>query len=95
MGMNREDAYYEPEDSPHDSEEMQWEIEQLMKGELNPDDYSNFAEAIYEAGQKDREAVEDILCQPQINFEALGRKLYDMAYSYAEKWAEERVLSNY
>jgi hypothetical protein len=95
MGMNRADAYYEPEDDPNDSEEVQWEIDQLLKGELNPDDYSNFSEAICEADRKDREAVEDILCQPQINFEALGRKLYDIAYTYAEKWATDRVLSNY
>lgn len=95
MGMNREDAYYEPEDHPNDSEEVQWEIDQLMNGELNPDAYCNFSEAINEADQKDREAVEDILFQNPINFEALGRKLYDIAYTYAEKWATERVLSNY
>lgn len=91
MGMNREDAYYEPEDDYEDSEEFQWEVDELMKSELNPDDYGIFAEAIYEADKKDREAVEDILCQSRINFEALGRKLYDMAYSYAEGIAITRV----
>lgn len=94
MGMNREDAYYEPEDDPNDSEEIEWEIDQLMKGDLNPDDYSNFSEAIYEADRPDREAVEDILAQSPIDYEALGRKLYCIAYEYAEKWATERVLSN-
>jgi hypothetical protein len=94
MGMNREDAYYEPEDFD-DSEEIQWEIDQLMKGELSPDNFGNFSEAVCEANIKDKEAVEDILSQHPINFEALGRKLYDIAYSYSEKFAEDRVRSNY
>ena len=94
MGMSKHDAYYEPEDSD-DTEEMEWEIDQLMKGDLCPDHYSNFSEAISEADDKDRQAVEDILYQNPINFEALGRKLYDMAYTYAEKYATRRVCEGY
>jgi hypothetical protein len=95
MGMNRHDAYYEPEDSYEDSAEFEWEVEQLMKGEYNPDNYSNFAEAVSEANDADRKAVEDILYQPQIDYEALGRKLYAMAYDYMEKYAVSKVQDGY
>lgn len=93
--MSMHDRYYEPEDGDDDSEEMEWEIDQLMKGDLNPDHYSNFAEAISEAEDKDRQAVEDILSQNPIDFEQLGRKLYCMAYEYAEKYATRRVREGY
>jgi hypothetical protein len=41
MGMNREDAYYEPEDD----EDMEEQIAELLNGEYNPDLPENIQEA--------------------------------------------------
>lgn len=89
MGMNRHDAYYEPEDD--DSDLLSERISELMKSDYNPEQYDHFAEAISEAKQSDREAVEMILQQSPINYEALGRKLFGMAYDYMEKFAENHA----
>ena len=92
MGMSMHDRYYEPEDD--DSDLIDDRVSELMKDEYNPNKYSNFAEGISEAKEKDRQAVEDILQQPTIDFEALGRKLYCMAYDYMEHYAVSHAESN-
>lgn len=87
--MNRHDAYYEPEDD--DSDLLNDRIAELLNDEYSPDKYSNFAEAISEAKQSDCEAVETILVDTTINYEALGRKLYMMACEYMEGYAENHA----
>ena len=87
--MNMHDRYYEPEDD--DSDLLDERIADLLNSDYNPETYSNFAEAISEANEKDREAVETILQQSPIDYEALGRKLFCMAYDYMEKFAENHA----
>ena len=89
MGMSRHDAYYEPEDD--DSDLLDERVAELLKEDYNPSDYQNFAEAVSEAEDNDRKAVEDILKQPTIDYEALGRKLYCMAFEYMERYAENHA----
>lgn len=88
--MFRKERYYEPPEDD-DSDKVDEYVSELMKDELSPDVYSNFAEGISEAEKKDREAVEAILQQPEIDYEALGRKLYCMAYEYMESCAKSRA----
>jgi len=98
MGMNREDAYYEPEDDHDNSDEFDYEVSKLMHtgGDHCPSDYDNFAEAIQEAKYGDRVSIEDMLYDSSnINFEALGRKLFAMAYDYMEKRAVSEVQDGY
>jgi hypothetical protein len=87
--MSMHDRYYEPEDD--DSDLLNERISELMKDEYSPNQYDHFAEAISEASKSDREAVEIILQQHPINYEALGRKLFGMAYDYMEKFAENHA----
>jgi hypothetical protein len=87
--MTMHDRYYEPEDD--DSDLLSERISELMKSEYSPNQYDHFAEAITEATKSDREAVETILQQRPINYEALGRKLFGMAYDYMEKFAENHA----
>lgn len=94
MGMNRHDAYYEPEDDYMDSDELQYEVAELMKDEYNPCNWSNFCEAF--EGVQDPELVkqlEEML--EKRDFEALGRKLWNLSYEYQEHWATDRVTNNY
>lgn len=93
MGYNlnslMHDRYYDPEND--DSDLLDDRISELMKEDYNPQTYSNFAEGISEAKDSDREAVEAILQQPTIDYEALGRKLFSMAYEYMENIAENHA----
>lgn len=95
--MNMHDRYYEPEDD--DSDLLDERIAELLNSDYSPEDYSNFAEAISEATATEREAVETILQQPTIDYEALGRKLFCMAFErmerYAENHAQEDLSSGY
>ena len=96
--MFTKERYYEPEDND-DSDRIDDRVAELIKDEYNPTQYSNFAEGISEANEKDREAVELILQQSKIDYEALGRKLFCMAYDYMEGYAtshaEENLSSGY
>ena len=87
--MTMHDWYYEPEDD--DSDLLSERVVELMKSDYSPNQYDHFAEAISEATKSDREAVETILQQHPINYEALGRKLFGMAYDYMEKFAENHA----
>ena len=62
-----------------------------MKENYDPTEYAHFAEGISEAKKADCEAVEAILKQPTIDYEALGRKLFCMAYEYMEGFAENHA----
>ena len=87
--MNMHDRYYEPEDD--DSDLLDERIADLLNTDYNPESYNNFSEAISEAKPSDIEAVEAILQQSPINYEALGRKLFSMAYDLMEKYAENHA----
>ena len=94
MNTSMHDRYYEPEDD--DSGDLiENRMAELMKDDYSPDKYCNFAEGISEADRKDREAVEAILQQPEIDYAALGRKLYCMAYEYMERIAENHAQEDY
>jgi len=90
------DRYYEPEDND-DGDLIENRVAELMKEDYNPSTYSNFSEGICEAKKSDVESVETILQMPDIDYAALGRKLYCMAYEYMEniatKHAEEDLCS--
>jgi hypothetical protein len=94
--MHSHDRYYEPEDD-NDADLVEERTIELMKDDYSPKKYYNFAESISETNQKNREDVEAILQQADIDYAALGRKLYCMAYDYMEiiatKHAEEDLYS--
>lgn len=87
--MNNDRYYEAPEDN--DADRIDDRVAELMEDEYNPTKYSNFAEGISEANEKDREAVELILQQSVIDYEALGRKLFCMAYDYMEGYANNHA----
>jgi hypothetical protein len=87
--MSMHDRYYEPEDD--DSDLLDERIADLLNTDYDPTEYANFAESISEANESDRQAVEDIIKQSTIDYEALGRKLFCMAYDYMEKFAENHA----
>jgi hypothetical protein len=95
MVMSMHDRYYEPEDD--DSDLVEERTAELMKDDYSPNKYYNFAEGISETNQKNREDVEAILQQADIDYAVLGRKLYCMAYEYMEtiaiRHAEEDLNS--
>lgn len=88
--MFRKERYYEPEDND-DQDRIDERVAELLNDEYSPDDPKNFLEAICEYSKEDREAIGDILMQSPIDYEALGRKLYCMAYDYWEKCAENNA----
>ena len=91
MGMSMHDKYYEPEDDDTDSEELQYEISELMKDDCNPCNYHNFVEAFSAVQKKEIiEQLEEML--EKRDFEALGRKLWNLSYEYYEQLATDRVL---
>jgi len=93
--MSKLEAYYEAPYDDQDSEEFEFEVTELMKTEFSPDTFTNFEQAIAYAKASDVEAVEAILSQPEVDFKALGRKLYCMAYDYQEFYAKRKVREGY
>jgi hypothetical protein len=93
--MNREDAYYIPEDDDYPSEELEWEVEQLMQtDEFNPHKWGNFNEAFAACqNQDDIEFLEQAL--ERRDFEALGRKLWCMSFEYWEGFAVGKITGQY
>jgi hypothetical protein len=90
--MFRKERVDPPEDN--DFDRIDDRVSELMKDKYNPNQYSNFAEGISEANEKDREAVELILQQSEIDYEALGRKLFCMVYDYMEGYANSHAEAN-
>lgn len=93
--MNRHDAYYEPEDDYMDSDELQAEVADMMKDDdYNPTKWGNFNEAFAATQNKDDiEALEEML--EKRDFEALGRKLWNMSYEYWEGFATDKITDGY
>ena len=97
--MYNNNRYYEPEDD--ESDKIDDGVAELMKDEYSIEKYHNFAEGISEAKEADRVIIEEMLSKPHVDmdFEALGRKLWSMAYDYMEGYAishaEENLSSGY
>jgi len=97
--MYNNNRYYEPEDD--DSDKINDRVAELMEDEYSIEKYSNFSEGISEAKKEDQAIIEEMLSKPHmdIDFEALGRKLWSMAYDYMENYAishaEENLSSGY
>ena len=93
--MINNDRYYEPEDD--DSDLLDERIADLMKSDYDPTDYNNFAECISEAKEADRLIIEEMLKKhiTERDYEALGKKLFYMAYERMELFAEEHAQEDY
>ena len=92
--MNRHDAYYEPEDDYMDSDELQAEVADLMKDKYNPCKWDNFNDAFAATQNKDDIAFIEQALENR-DFEALGRKLWNMSYEYWEDFATKKVTGEY
>ena len=92
--MNRHDAYYEPEDDYMDSDELQAEVADLMKDKYNPCKWENFNEAFAATQNKDDIAFLEEALEKR-DFEALGRKLWNMSFEYWEDFATKKVTGEY
>ena len=94
MGMNRADAYYEPEDEDDLDEFLCERITELLNSkDYDPSDVSHMAEAISEANAEDQESIRDFIANAQ--WENLGRKLYYMSHEYMEKFAESHAIDQF
>lgn len=91
MGMNREDAYYEPEDSDDHSDEIEARAWELMKVGAKYD--YRTTQAINEAlGELDRDtdkALQEVLDMG--DYKAIGRKIISIAYDFMERYAVEQA----
>ena len=94
MGMSRHDAYYEPEDDYMDYDEIYSEVADLMKDEYNPCNWENFNEAFAATQNKDDIAFLEQALEKR-DFEALGRKLWNMSFEYWESFATDKVTGQY
>jgi hypothetical protein len=94
MGMNRHDAYYEPEDADDMDAALCGRIAELLNtAEYDPTDVSHMAEAIAEASEADQEIIRDFIANGE--WHKLGMKLYYMSHEYMEKFAESHAIDNY
>ena len=94
MGMNMHDRWYEPEDDYMDSDELQAEVADLMKDKYNPCKWDNFNDAFAATQHKDDSAFIEQALENR-DFEALGRKLWNMSYEYMENFATGKVTGQY
>jgi len=90
------DRYYEPEDD-NESDLLGERIIDLLNGRYDiTTNFSLFAEGISECSDADRESILTIL-QGNVNtidFQQLGRKLWDVAFSYSESLAENHAVED-
>lgn len=90
------DRYYEPEDD-FDSDLLDDRITELLNTDYDiTQHFYLFAEGISECSESDKESILTIL-QGNVNtidFAQLGRKLWDVAFSYAERIAENHATEN-
>jgi len=94
--MFRKERYYEPADND-DGDKVDFRVQELMNDEYSiSKNYGNFSEGISEAKKEDQEIILEMLRKPHadINFEALGRKLWSMSYEYMESCAESHAVDN-
>jgi hypothetical protein len=94
--MINNDRYYEPEDD--DSGDLIADrVSDLMQSDYDPTNYDTFAECIAEAKEADRLIIEEMLKKhiSERDYEALGKKLFYMAYERMELFAEEHAQEDY
>ena len=94
--MINNDRYYEPTDD--DSGDLIADrVSDLMQSDYDPTNYNNFAEAISEAKDADRLLIEEMLKKhiTERDYEALGKKLFYLAYERMELFAEEHAQEDY
>jgi phospholipid N-methyltransferase len=90
MGMSRHDAYYEPEDEPND-DEIRFRTDELMRTkEYDAYQTDHIVEALSDMSVKDAEALQLVLDTK--DHLAIGRKIWDITYSYMEKFAESQAI---
>ena len=89
MGMNRADAYYEPDDYDDRSDEIEERTWQLLKvgGKFDYRTSGAISEALSEMGADDSQALQDAIDTG--DFAMLGRKIISMAMEYMEGHAKE------
>ena len=89
MGMNRADAYYEPNDYDDRSDEIEERTWQLMKigGKFDYRTSGAMSEALSEMGVDDSNALQAAIDTG--DYEQIGRKLVMMAMEYMEHHAKE------
>lgn len=88
--MSKHDAYYEPEDEPND-DEIRFRTDELMRTqEYDAYQLNNVMEAITEISLADAEALQLVLDTK--DHLAIGRKIWDITYSYMEKFAESQAI---
>ena len=92
--MSKLESYYEAPYDDQTSEEQEWEIAELMKDEFNPCKWENFNEAFAATQNKDDIAALEEMLEKR-DFEALGRKLWNMSYEYMEDFATGKVTGQY
>jgi len=94
MGMNRHDAYYEPEDDQdaialEEAEHEAWKL--MQKGQKwDYQTVSALSEVFSDLGQPDAESLQAIIDTG--DFEKIGRKLMTMAMDKMEAYALDDVL---
>ena len=94
--MINNDRYYEPEDD--DSGDLIADrVSDLLQSDYDPTNYDTFAECIAEAKEADRLIIEEMLKKhiTERDYEALGKKLFYMAYERMELFAEEHAQEDY
>ena len=96
--LSMHDRYYEPDSSDDDWDD--WypcRVADLLSDQYSIAKYSNFSEGISEAKDADRQIIEEMLEKPHadIDFAALGRKLWDMSFTYMEKYAENHAQEDW
>jgi len=91
MGMNRHDAYYEPDDYDDRSDEIEERTWELMKigGQFDYRTSGAISESLSEMGVDDAKALQDVIDTG--DYEQIGRKVMMMAYDYMEKFAISTV----
>jgi phospholipid N-methyltransferase len=90
MGMTMHDNYYQPDDEPND-DEIRFRTDELMRTqEYDAYQAGNMIEAMTEMSIADAESLQLVLDTK--DHLAIGRKIWDITYSYMEKYAESQAI---
>jgi hypothetical protein len=92
------DRYYEP--SSENDDYPDWypvRMRELMKEQYSPANFDNFVESITEASDSDKQIIAEMLDCPNadIDYKALGRKLFCIAYERMERFAENHAIEDW
>ena len=88
MGMNRADAYYEPDDYDDRSDEIEERAWELMKvgGQYDYRTSGAIAEALSELDRDTAQALQDVIDIG--DFAMIGRKIMSISMDYMEHFAK-------